>query len=266
MAFHISTSDLPRLMSYDEARNRFHSTTMVRGEHKAYRRLGDRKMENKWLMQEMIDGVEVYVAGLHSTGLIYYYPTHYEITIGNWDTISTRKFLEKVIMADIKHYSRDSYVPRGFNPPSEPNISKFFNGYGIQTGMHRYKFNYYTHKAVDESVHIEVKKYKINRKRMNEVRKPYQKFFDYLKTMHGLTNGEVPEKPPEFTIRNNRSEILNMAREEKSWWNLYMLLANHMSRMDWQLNKSYVKNYKDMVQYMDVEIKFNHPEVLDVVY
>jgi hypothetical protein len=57
-----------------------------------------------------------------------------------------------------------------------------------------------------------------------------------------------------------------MAREEKSWWNLYMLLANHMSRMDWQLNKSYVKNYKDMVQYMDVEIKFNHPEVLDVVY
>ena len=67
MSFHINVWNMPRIETYDKAKREFESRTVVRGESQSVRRLGDRYEKEKWLRQEVIDGIEVYIAGYYDT-------------------------------------------------------------------------------------------------------------------------------------------------------------------------------------------------------
>ena len=92
MGFHINVYNMPRIETYDRAKEDFDSRTVVRGESQSVRRLGDRYEKEKWIRKDMIDGIEVYVAGYYDTDLVRFYPTHKEITLGSYPSLSTQYF------------------------------------------------------------------------------------------------------------------------------------------------------------------------------
>ena len=93
MGFHINVYNMPRIETYEQAKHEFDSRKVVRGENQSVRRLGDRYEKEKWLRQEIKDGIEVYIAGYYDTDLIRYYPTHKEITLGGYPSRSTEYFV-----------------------------------------------------------------------------------------------------------------------------------------------------------------------------
>jgi len=260
MGYSIDTHHLPRLRNYQEAQDEFNRLTPVRGAQENMRRLAKRSEQHKWIKHEIRDGVEVYITGLYSTELIAYYPTHKEISVGGWWSTSTKDFIWKVGGDMVVNYNSRHYVPEHF--PDNNQVNGFINGMPIQ--MHKvYKYGY-DNVAVEHEKHPTITKYKINRKKMNEARKPFKSFIDYVKTMNNLIH-----ETTDITEYNlNNRVILNqvITEGESAYWSVYCMIARESTHRNWYSNNFGWKRYdKAMFASIDKYIKQCSVDVLEVV-
>ena len=266
MAFYIDTYHLPVLQSYDEARAKFVNTSPVRGDDQSVRRLGDRYHKDKWIKQEIIEGKEVYIAGLYSTELVFYYPTHYEITLGNYPSISTKLFVERVSGMSIRSFHRDKFVPKGFRvETTNDDIECYINGHCINR-RERYAFEYGTKKPMQE--HVQPKKYKVSRKAMKEARGTVAQFRAYVRGMHAIVNPEDVKNYQDGydRYRVNDEGLLADMKDETKHWNMFQYIAKAVSYSEWRggPNRIEVLALSRMNSYIDAMLKRTTPQALVV--
>jgi hypothetical protein len=266
MAFHIDTYDMPRILNYKHAREVFNSINTVRGETQSVKRLGNRKAKHKWLKLEIVDGIEVYRAGLNSTTLISFYPTHMEMSMGGYWSVSKVKFLERVGWFSINSFNYRDYVPRGYSLDIGASESCVYVNNHIINSKDVYRFNY-NREPMDLDRHPVPKKYKVNRKAIKAVRETYQPFYQYVKTMFNLmaVDGKLQEKDIKFT--SLIADLMLYIKDENKWFQAFEHLAYRASRYEWggSGHVKVVRRYYDMLDYVEGSIRFNNPQVLEVV-
>ena len=260
MGYYIDTSYLPRLRSYEEAQSEFNILKPVRGAQENMRRLAKRSDQHKWIKHEIRDGIDVYITGLYSTELIAFYPTHREISVGGWWTMSTKEFIWKVGNIMMANYSSRAYVPAGFMDTNE--VNGFINGYPIKVNE-TYKFNYQG-EALEPQKHPKLTKYKINRKKMNEARKPYQPFIEYVKTMNNLIHETTDISEYQSDSRLSISSVVDEG--ESVYWEMYRNIAREATHRNWYSNNfSWKRDDKAMMNIIDGMIKSKSQYVLEEV-
>jgi len=266
MAFHIDTHDLPRIDNYKHVRELFNRIPSVRGEDKSVKRLGNRKAKYKWLKLEIVDGIEVYKAGLHDTALITYYPTHLEMSMGGWYTISTCKFIERVGRFAIDNFRYSDYIPKGYDTDIGANGAvAYANGYLINA-HDTYRFHY-NREPMDMYRHPVPRKYRVNRKAIKAIRDTFQPFYQYVKTMFNLMavdgklQGDITKYVP---LTDN---ILDLIKDESNWYKGFEFLASRAGSYEWRSggHVKVVRKYYDMLDYVESAIRINNPQVLEIV-
>lgn len=259
MAFHIDTYYIPRIYGYGYAKELFEKTTPIRGGDQSMRRLAKRNDATKWLKHEILDGVDVYIAGLHNTDVITYYPTHYEIHMGGWDSISTRLFIEAITCNRCASVKLRDYIPAGFRDLNDATV--LYDGYPI-TAKGRYKFSY-DDKPLSDLPSLQ--KYKVNRKRMNEVRALAKPFYSYMQTMAGLS----PEEMEQMNVPwRGTLDIVEHLQDEDKWWALFQYLSWHSRIAHWSTGNriTYVRSLKVMRNSVENALKGKFAEeVLEAV-
>ena len=269
MGFHINVYNMPRIETYDEAKKVFNSKTLVRGEQKSIRRLGDRYEKEKWIRQEMQDGVESYVAGYYNTDLVRFYPTHKEITLGGYPSTSTQFFVEYIGRVSLNIFEHKRYVPAPFtrSPMVKNNqIECFINNYAGVYFMNAdtwYKFSY-KNVALDESQFETPIKYKFDASQMRELRLPYKNLLKYADTMLKLNNeGVETDKDLENQVREWGSNRLHFLAQESNMYLAYYHLLRHTQQYRWSNNQQELYSNMGMIKrYLDKLIKLSNPQVL----
>ena len=264
MAFYIDTAPIRRIPNYTSAKEWFEYLTPVRGGDQSVRRIGNRKDDTKWLKHELRDGVDVYVAGFHSTELITYYPTHYKLSMRGWVSTSTRLFVEAVMGVSVHNLNEREYVPQGFTMPFDWNI--WYNHYPIVSSK-VYEFDY-DHKpltAIEQPV-----KYKVNRKRMNEVRKVAKPFYTYIDTMHNLMDDpkEGHKSRPDTKYSHASVDVFVAdLPDQEAWWDMFQALSFMTEGRKWVYGTGSVhyRQPKAMKQVIERALKATSNHVLDVV-
>lgn len=268
MAFHIDTHHLPRIYSYQDAKDLFDRLTPIRGGDQSLRRIAKRNDASKWLEHEIKDGIDIYTAGLHNSGLVKFYPTHYEITMDGYGTTSTMLFISAITGRTCTGISPRAYIPQGFSD-SLMEAAHSYAGYPIHTSG-TYRFDY-DHKPLDLDAHPKLVKYKVNRKRMNEVRRVAKPFYEYVEAMNNLMDADMNsfgrDNYWDSPYRNTAHMIANIENQDK-WWEMFQCLAwqTQSSRYDFDLGKMvYTRSIGAMKHKIDAELKYNSPHVLDAV-
>lgn len=270
MGFHINVYEMSRIETYDEAKKVFNSKTVVRGENQSVRRLGDRYEKEKWLRQELQEGVEVYIAGYYDTDLVRYYPTHKEITLGGYPSTSTEYFVSYMGKVYLTSFEHKKYVPAPFTrSPLVKNhqIECFLdNQYGefYMNAQDWYKLNYQG-KPLDESQFEKPVKYKLDTSQMRELRKPYKKLLKYADTMLKLSNNEGVEKDEKLSeqIKSYNNRILELFADEDKTYLSYYHLLNRCQNQRWKGNGyAYTCNIGMIKRYLDKQIKLENPQIL----
>jgi len=269
VGFHINEYSMPRLGTYEEAKNYFNNNAPVRGENKSIRRLGDRYAREKWLRQEIKDGIETYVAGYYRTDLVRFYPTHKEITLGGYPSYSTKRFIERVASLWLVEFEHKSYVPAPFT--RQPNVvnneiecALSLNGYKHMDAYSWYRIDY-DGKTYDEQ-YITPKKFKVDNALMRELRKPYKNLIKYVDTIIKLGNAGV-ESDQKLTdqIPEGHGRILEMMKHEDNMYLAhYYLLKNTQHRVYWNAgtgDKFHV-TIGMVKRFLDKIIKLENPQVL----
>lgn len=269
MGFHINVYNMPRIETYDEAKKVFNSKTLVRGEHKSIRRLGDRYEKEKWIRQEMQDGVESYVAGYYNTDLVRFYPTHKEITLGGYPSTSSQYFVEYIGGVGLYPFEHKKYVPAPFTrSPMVKNhqIECYMNGMHGRHDMNAndwYKLDY-DNKPIDERQFEKPIKYKFDASQMRELRKPYKKLLTYADTMLKL-NSEGVENDDKLSeqVSVYRDKILDLFADEDKTYLSYYHLSIQCQHHKWN-GKNYDStcNIGMIKRYIDKQIKLENPQVL----
>jgi hypothetical protein len=263
MAFHIDASVLPRILSYNHARELFHDITPIRGGDQSVKRLGNRNDATKWLRHEIRDGVDVFVAGFHNSNIVEYHPTHYNISMCGWNTLSTQLFITAITGSGCYGVRSSELVPRGFD--AHVNADATYNGYGIYASE-RYAFDY-----VDTPMQEmpRIKKYKVNRKRMNEVRKIAKPFYEYIDAMGNLMGEEIDGDVTYYqSDYRNPSRVVEDLPNEYVWWDMFNAVAwmKQGRHYDYKTGKQhYYRSVKAMKDWIDDALKANNPQVLDEV-
>jgi len=276
VGFHINVYNMRRIGSYTEAQEYFKNTTAVRGENQSVRRLGDRYEKEKWLRQEIQDGVEVYIAGYYKTDLVRYYPTHKEITLGGYPSTSTEYFVSYMGGVALYPFEHKKYVPAPFtrspyvkNSQIECYINNRHGRYDINA-YDWYKFDY-EGKPLDESQFETRVKYRFDASQMRELRKPYKKLLKYADTMLKLNNEgfDVDEELQKQLPNEHTSEtVLNLCADEDKTYLSYYYLVRHTQHRRWQGISGGANNYKYHVnmgmikRFLDKLIKLENPQVL----
>ncbi len=267
MAFHIDTYHIPRIYGYDHAKRSFDSITPIRGGDQSVRRLGKRSDANKWLKHEIREGVDVFIAGLHSTDVVTFYPSHYEIYMGGWDSQSTMMFIEAVTGNRCKSVQKKDYIPSGFPDINEARV--LYNGNPIYAST-RYKFDY-DDKPLSELPTLQ--KYKVNRKKMSEVRKIAKPFLQYMNAIGSLSD-EVHEVEGVINYWTTQREVEGeklMARlvNEDKFWETYQYMSARFATREWQGQGRDYKitiNPAKMKKHIESELRHMYAkEVLEVV-
>jgi hypothetical protein len=269
MGFHINVWNMPRIETYDKAKEVFESKTAVRGENQSVRRIGDRYEREKWLRQEILDGIEVYTAGYYDTDLVRFYPTHKEITLGSYPSTSTQYFVEYIAGINLYPFEHKKYVPAPFTrSPLVKNhqIECYMTQSGERLCMNAsdwYKLDY-DKMPIDKSQFEIPVKYKLDASQMRELRKPYKKLLKYADTMLKL-NSEGVEKDENLNeqVRVYRENVLEMfADEDKTYLSYYHLLSRCQHHR-WN-GKDYDTrcNIGMIKRYLDKQIKLENPQVL----
>jgi hypothetical protein len=268
MAYHIDKQHLPRIYNYQDAKDLFERITPIRGGDQSLRRIAKRNDASKWLEHEVVDGIDIYTAGLHRSGLISYYPTHYEITMDGWGSMSTMLYITAVTGRVCTGIPTRDYIPQGFSE-SLMEASFSYNGYPIHTSG-TYKFDY-DNKPLDLDAHPKLVKYKVNRKRMNEVRRMAKPFYEYVDAMNNLMDADMNtggrDNHWDSPYRNTAHMIADIENQDK-WWEMFQCLAwqTQSSKYDFDLGKMvYTRNIGAMKHKIDIELKYNSPHVLDAV-
>ena len=270
MGFHINEYSMPRLGTYEEAKNYFNNNAPVRGENKSIRRLGDRYAREKWLRQEIKDGIETYVAGYYRTDLVRFYPTHKEITLGGYPSYSTKRFIERVASLWLVEFEHKSYVPAPFT--RQPNVVNneiegmlsMKNGYHCMDAYSWYRVEYDGNTNAEQ--YIKPKKFKVDPAQMRELRKPYKNLIKYVDTIIKLGNAGV-ESDQKLTdqIPEGHGRILEMMKHEDNMYLAhYYLLKNTQHRVYWNAgtgDKFHV-TIGMVKRFLDKIIKLENPQVL----
>lgn len=261
MAFHIDVSHLPSIRTYANAKRIFDESKAVRGGSQSIKRIGRKYDNSKWLMQEMIDGVEVYIAGYHHTNLVYYYPTHYEISMGSYDTISTRLFIEKITGVWMSRVNASRLSVKGI--PRFQDADFYFGDVPIATHQ-KYAFHYDTNMPVNPDAHPKVFKYSIDRKAMRDVRAPYQECINYIKALAKLDREEMDR--PSFIKQYGNAELLVMMNDKSLWGELYEHLRMTESEYKYDLhsmwNRVWFASPKRMLDRLDQVLKTEFAHVV----
>ena len=269
MGFHINVWNMPRLETYDKAREYFIKTTAVRGEDQSIRRLGDRYEKEKWLRQEIQDGIEVYVAGYYNTDLVRFYPTHKEITLGGYPSTSTQFFVEYISSINLQQFEHKKYVPSPFTrSPMVKNhqIECYINnvhGLYYMNADAWYKLDF-KNKALDESQFETPVKYKFDASQMRELRLPYKTLLKYIDTMLKLNNeGVETDKDLDNKVREWEGNKLHFLAQESNMYLAYYHLLRQTQHYRWSNNKQvYYSNMGMVKRYLDKLIKLSNPQVL----
>jgi hypothetical protein len=279
MGFHINVYNMARINDYKHAREIFARIPAVRGENKSIRRIGDRYEKEKWLRQEIIDGIEVYIAGYYDTDLVRFYPTHKEITLGNYPSTSTQYFVEYIGGMGLYQFQHKEYVPAPFtrHPMVKNNaIECFMTSRGDRLYMNArdwYAFNYDNTPIYPEQFEKPVK-YRFDAKQMRELRLPYKKFLKYADTMLKLNNEGVEtndELVKQLPIHRTTENTLQLLADEDKTYLAYYFALRQCQRSVWQgynNNNSGGSNYKHtcnigmIKRWLDKMIKIINPQVL----
>lgn len=271
---------MPIIKTFDQAKKEFQSRTAVRGQPHSVRRLGDRYEKEKWLKQEMLEGVEVYIAGYYDTELVRYYPTHMEFSLGGYPSLSTKLFIQGLTYTiSFWKYYPDDHVPRPFSHEANKDIESRVTLYAIRGIADRhidsrswYKV-YYDKRFDDNDNYLTPKKFKVDRKLMKEITREYQPFLKYADSMSKLNNDYITDEATQKYINtqtmNNKNSlaniILNSALDESQWWYAYYALARQTyssvfnpSNREWE-GKITIRGIKN---YLYNELKKNSPQVL----
>ena len=231
---------MPVIKTFDQAKKEFQSRTVVRGQPHSMRRLGGRYEKEKWLKQEMIEGIEVYVAGYYNSELVRYYPTHMEFSLGGYPSLSTKLFIQGLTYTvSFWKYYPDDYVPKPFSHEANKDIESRVTLYGIRDEADRhidsrswYKV-YYDKRFDDNDNYLTPKKFKVDRKRMKEITHRYQPFLKYADSMIKLNSDAhtIRDEATSKYIIEQRSDnfistwVLQSALQESEWWYAYYELA-----------------------------------------
>jgi len=272
MGFHINVFNMPRIQDYKHAKEIFNSKTAVRGENQSVRRLGDRYEKEKWLRQEILDGIEVYTAGYYDTDLVKFYPTHKEITLGSYPSSSTQYFVEYIAGLGLYPFEHKRYVPAPFtrSPLVKNNqIECYINQLGDKFYMNAhdwYKLDYHNEPINPEQFEKPVK-YKFDASQMRELRLPYKKLLKYADTMLKLnTDGfENDDELNKQLADNHRPEtILTLCADEDKTYLAYYYVVRQTQHSRWTGSGGYVSyvNIGMIKRYIDRQIKLDNPQVL----
>lgn len=268
---------MPRIETYDNAKEIFASKTVVRGENQSVRRLGDRYEKEKWLRQEIQEGVEVYIAGYYNTDLVRFYPTHKEITLGGYPSTSTQYFVNWIGGIHLSEFEHKRYVPPPFTrSPLVKNSQIVSSIYGwlYINADDWYKFNY-DNKPIDENQFETPVKYRFDAKQMRELRLPYKKLLKYADTMLKLTNGEGMEndaelnkQSEEYHLHEYSKNMLRLCADEDKTNLAYYNVLKQCQHSEWQGYNGNGSDYKYRCnigifkRYLDKHIKLENPQVL----
>jgi hypothetical protein len=267
---------MPRIETYDEAKKVFNSKTVVRGENQSVRRLGDRYEKEKWLRQELQEGVEVYIAGYYNTDLVRYYPTHKEITLGGYPSTSTEYFVGYMGAVSLYPFEHKKYVPAPFTrSPMVKNseIECYINnkyGWHNMNAYDWYKLDY-DGKPLDESKFEKPVKYKFDASQMRELRLPYKKLLKYADTMLKLNNEGIEpdeELQKQINFHGTSEDKLKLCADENNIYLAYYYLVRQTQHSRWQGGNGGNSGYKYYVnigmikRYLDKHIKLENPQVL----
>ena len=263
MAFHIDATVLPRIHSYNHARELFTSITPIRGGDQSVKRIGKRNDATKWLKHEIREGVDVFVAGFHNSNIVEYYPTHYKLSMCDWNTLSTQLFITAIVGRGCYGVRSSEFVPRGFS--ANINADATFNGYAIHAGE-RYTFDY---EDTPMQEMPQLKKYKVNRKRMNELRKTAKPFYEYMEAMSNLIGDEIEgdQNYWQSDYRNSSRAVRDLPNKDV-WWDMYNAIAwsTQGRHYDYKTGKQhYYRSVKAMKEWIESALKANNPQVLDEV-
>jgi hypothetical protein len=271
MGFHINVYNMPRIETYAEAKKEFQSRTVVRGENQSIRRIGDRYEREKWLRQEIQEGVEVYIAGYYDTDLVRFYPTHKEITLGGYPSTSTQYFVERLGRVNLQMFEHKKYVPAPFtrspmvkNSQIECYINNRYGCYNMNADDW-YKLDY-DNKPLDESQFETPVKYRFDASQMRELRKPYKDTIKYIDTILKLNNNTGMEQEKELDNKVNaygdrKLEILFNADDR--YLAMYYL-CQRTQHHRWIASGQYDKtvNIGMIKRFLDKLIKLENPQVL----
>ena len=260
---------MPRIATYDDAKKVFNSKTLVRGEHKSIRRLGDRYEKEKWIRQEMQDGVESYVAGYYNTDLVRFYPTHKEITLGSYPSQSTEYFVWYISGHRLEDFQHKDYVPSPFT--RSPLVKNHQIECSIWIGHYQYYMNAHDWYAIsydDKALYPEQfekpVRYCFDAKQMRELRLPYKKLLKYTDTMLKL-NSEGVENDEKLSgqVSVYRDKILDLFADEDKTYLSYYYLLRQCQHNRWN-GKDYDTrcNIGMIKRYIDKQIKLENPQVL----
>lgn len=231
---------MPVIKTFDQAKREFQSRTAVRGQPHSVRRLGDRYEKEKWLKQEMLEGIEVYVAGYYNSELVRYYPTHMEFSLGGYPSLSTKLFIQGLTYTiSFWNYYPDDYVPKPFSHEANKAIETRVTLYGksLEADRHIDKDSwykvYYDERFDDNDNYITPKKFKVDRKRMKEITHRYQPFLKYADSLIKLNSDAdtIRDEATSKYIREQRADnfistwVLQSALQESEWWYVYYELA-----------------------------------------
>lgn len=270
MAYHIDTHHVPRIYGYQDVKDLFDRLTPIRGGDQSLRRIAKRNDASKWLEHEIKDGIDIYTAGLHNSGLVKFYPTHYEITMDGYGTTSTMLFITAITGKLCTGIPTRDYIPQGFSEILM-EAAHSYNGYPIHTSS-RYKFDY-EHKPLDLDAHPKLVKYKVNRKRMNEVRKVAKPFYEYIDAMSNLLDSEIRDVDDNRTnywdnpYRYTPNLVADLENQDK-WWDMFQCLAwqTQSSKYDYIMGRTvHTRDVNAMKHKIDTELKLSSPHVLDAV-
>ena len=268
MGFHINVWNMPRIQTYNRAKQEFESRTVVRGEDKSIRRLGNRHEKEKWIRQEMIDGIETYVAGYYSTDLVRFYPTHKEITLGGYPSTSTQYFVEYIGGVNLIAFEHKAYVPSPFTRSPMVKNSQIECFIGTASRLHInandwYKLDY-DNIPIDKTQFETPVKYKIDHALMRELRKPYKHLLKYADTIlklnsEGFENDETLSKQ----IPDTDAEILEFMKDENNTYLSYYYLVRMTAHRIWyDSDKKYHVTIGMIKRFLDKKLKLENPEVL----
>jgi hypothetical protein len=269
MGFHINVYNMPRIQDYKHAKEIFNSKTVVRGENQSIRRIGDRYEREKWLRQEILDGIEVYTAGYYDTDLVRFYPTHKEITLGSYPSSSTQYFVEYISGLGLYPFEHKRYVPAPFTrSPLVKNhqIECFINQRGDKFYMNAsdwYKLDYHNEPINPEQFEAPVK-YGFDVRQMKELRLPYKKLLKYADTMLKL-NSEGIENDEKLSeqVSVYRDRILDLFADEDKTYLSYYHLLRQCQHHKWNGKEYDIRCNIGMIKrYIDKQIKLENPQVL----
>ena len=274
MGFHINVWNMPRIETYDKAKIEFQSRKAVRGEDQSIRRLGNRYEKEKWLRQEILDGIEVYTAGYYDTDLVRFYPTHKEITLGGYPSTSTKFFVEYIAGLNLFDFEHKRYVPAPFtkSPMVKNNQIECFIGSYKRLHMNAntwYKLGY-DKIPIDESQFETPVEYKFDAIQMRELRKPYKKLLKYADTMlklndEGFENDEeLSNQVSSYVQYKDLESVLKLCADEDKTYLAYYYLVRQTQHHRWQSNGGYkyYVNIGMIKRFLDKQIKLENPQVL----